>query len=404
MPVFTYIAKNMAGEEQKGSREAKDKFELAKTLRRDGFTLIGAEDKGRVKKGFSFSITLFSRISVAERMLFARNLSVMVAAGLPLARSLEILSHESRNAKFQSVLLSVAASISRGANFSQSLKEFPKVFSSLFIAMVSSGEKTGKLEESLKLIAFQLKREYDLRRKVRGAMIYPSVIIVAMIAIAALMLVFVVPTLISTFKDLNIELPLLTRIVIGISDFMVNNLILGLLMILIFIFGIYFAAKTKKGHDFIDAVLLKLPVISGLVKINNAARTCRTFGSLIGAGVDVLEALEITKDVLQNHYYKNILEEARGVVEKGEPISKTFIQNSKHYPSLVGEMMAIGEETGKLSDMLHRLAVFYESEVGQATKDLSTILEPVLMIIIGAVVGLFAVSMIQPLYNIVGAF
>ncbi|OGF90257.1 hypothetical protein A3I27_01345 [Candidatus Giovannonibacteria bacterium RIFCSPLOWO2_02_FULL_43_11b] len=402
MPVFTYAAKNMAGEEQKGSREAKDKFELAKTLRGEGYTLISAEEKREAKN--IFSINFFSHISVAERMLFARNLSVMVAAGLPLARSLEILSHESRNAKFSNILLSVAASISRGANFSQSLKEFPNIFSSLFVAMVSAGEKTGKLEEALKLIAFQLKREYDLRRKIRGAMIYPSVIIFAMIAIAALMLVFVVPTLISTFKDLNIELPLLTRIVIGISDFLVNNLILGLLMILIFIFGIYFAAKSNRGHDFIDAVLLKVPVISGLVKRNNAARTCRTLGSLIGAGVDILDALEITQNVLQNHYYKTILKESRGIVEKGEPISKTFIQNSKYYPSLVGEMMAIGEETGKLSEMLHRLAVFYESEVGQATKDLSTIIEPALMVIIGAVVGLFAVSMIQPLYNIVGAF
>src|SRR3989338_2875773 len=404
MPVFAYTAKNMAGEEQKGSKEAKDKFELAKTLRSEGWTLISAENKRDTNVGFSLSMTIFSHVSVAERMLFARNLSVMVAAGLPLARSLEILSHESRNAKFQSVLLSVAASISRGSNFSQSLKEFPNIFSSLFVAMVASGEKTGKLEEALKLIAFQLKREYDLRRKIRGAMIYPSVIIFAMIAIAVLMLIFVVPTLIATFKDLNIELPLLTRIVIGISDFFVNNLILGLLAILIFIFGTYFAAKTKKGHDFIDTALLKITVISGLVKRNNAARTCRTLGSLIGAGVDILDSLEITRDVLQNHYYKDILQESRGVVEKGDPISKTFIQNSKYYPSLVGEMMAIGEETGKLSEMLHRLAVFYESEVGQATKDLSTIIEPVLMIIIGAVVGLFAVSMIQPLYNIVGSF
>lgn len=404
MPVFSYAAKNMAGEEQKGSREAKDKFELAKVLRQEGWTLIIAEEKGNAKGEFSLSIPIFSHVSVAERMLFARNLSVMVAAGLPLARSLEILSHESRNAKFKSVLLSVAASISRGANFSQSLKDFPNIFSSLFVAMVASGEKTGKLEEALKLIAFQLKREYDLNRKIKGAMIYPSVIIFAMIAIAALMLVFVVPTLISTFKDLNIELPLLTRIVIGISDFFVNNLISGLLGTLIFIFGIYFTAKTKRGHDFIDAVLLKIPVISGLVKRNNAARTCRTLGSLIGAGVDILDALEITRDVLQNHYYKEILKDARVVVEKGEAISKTFIQNSKYYPSLVGEMIAIGEETGKLSDMLHRLAVFYESEVGQATKDLSTIIEPVLMIIIGAVVGLFAVSMMQPLYSIVDSF
>ena len=162
--------------------------------------------------------------------------------------------------------------------------------------------------------------------------------------------------------------------------------------------------RSKAGKLFIDSLLLHIPVIAGLVKKNNAARTCRTFGSLIGSGVEILEALSITEEVIQNHKYKNILLEAKAHVEKGEPLSKTFIANSRLYPSLVGEMMAIGEETGKLSEMLFRLAIFYESEVGQATKDMSTIIEPVLMIIIGVVVGFFAVSMMQPLYNVVGSF
>lgn len=401
MAVYTYAARTLAGEERQGSKEARDKFELAKTLRDEGFTLISAEEKGVAK---SFSIPFLNRVSVSEKMLFARNLSVMVSAGLALSRSLEILSHESRNARFKEVLLSVAGSISRGSNFSESLKMFPNIFSSLFIAMVASGEKTGKLEESLKIIAHQLKREYDLKRKVRGAMIYPSVILFAMFGIGILMLVYVVPTLIATFQDLNMELPPLTKAVIGISNFLINNLILSILALTGIFMGIYYSLRTEKGHNLLDTVLLKLPVISGIAKKNNAARTCRTFGSLIGSGVEVLDALTITRDVLQNHYYKNILATAEAYVEKGEPISKAFIENSNYYPSLVGEMMAIGEETGKLSDMLFRLAVFYESEVGQATKDLSTIIEPVLMIIIGAVVGLFAVSMIQPLYNVVGAF
>jgi len=397
-----YAAKSMAGEEQKGSREAKDKFELAKSLRDEGYVLISAEEKK--SRGAFVMPSFLGRVSVAERMIFARNLAVMVAAGLPLARSLEILSQESKNQKFKETLLAVAALIKKGTNFSEALKEFPSVFSSLFVAMTASGERTGKLEEALKLIAHQLKREYDLQRKIRGAMIYPAVIIFAMVGIGILMLIYVVPTLISTFQELNIELPLLTRIVIGISDFLINHLILGILLIITLILSVYSAARSKAGKSTIDAVILKIPVIAGLVRKNNAARTCRTLGSLVGSGVEILEALDITQNVLQNHYYKNILTEAKKSVEKGEPISKIFIANSKLYPSLVGEMMAIGEEIGKLSEMLFRLAVFYENEVGQATKDLSTIIEPALMIIIGAVVGLFAVSMIQPLYNIVGSF
>jgi len=402
MAVFTYAAKSLSGEERNGSKEAQDKFELAKSLREEGYVLISASEK---KASGSFQMpSIFNRVSVAERMIFARNLSVMVAAGLPLARSLEILSQESKNKKFKEVLLAVASSIKGGTNFSESLAEFPKIFSSLFIAMVASGERTGKLEEALKLVAHQLKREYDLKRKIRGAMIYPAVIIMAMLGIGILMLIYVVPTLVSTFEELNVELPITTRIVISTSDFFANNLILGFSLILIFIFTVLAMARSPRGKRITDGVLLKIPVISGLVKKNNAARTCRTFGSLIGSGVEILEALAITHDVLQNHYYKNILNEAKRRVEKGEPVSKTFIENSKLYPSLVGEMMAIGEETGKLSEMLFRLAVFYENEVGQATKDLSTIIEPVLMIIIGVVVGFFALAMMQPLYGIVGSF
>ena len=348
--------------------------------------------------------SFFGKVSVAEKMILARNLSVMVAAGLPLARSLEILSQESKNQKLIDAVLTVASSIKKGSNFSESLKGFPKIFSPLFVSMVAAGEKSGKLEDALKLIAHQLKREYELKSKIRGAMVYPAVILFAMVGIGILMLVYVVPTLVATFQELNVALPLSTRVVIGISNFFLNNFILGILLIFASVFGIFAAVRSKGGRFFIDSLLLKIPVISGLVKKNNAARTCRTLGSLIGSGVDILEALGITRDVLQNHNYKIILDNAKNSVEKGEPLSKIFIASGNYYPSLVGEMMAIGEETGKVSEMLFRLAVFYENEVGQATKDLSTIIEPALMIIIGAVVGLFAVSMMQPLYSIVGSF
>lgn len=400
MALYSYAAKSLAGEEQRGSREAKDKFELAKSLREEGYILISSEE---AKTRLTFRLPSFlRRVSTAEKMIFARNLAVMIAAGLALARSLEVLAKESRNHKFQETLLSLAASIKKGSNFSEALKNFPNIFPPLFQAMVAAGEKTGKLEESLKLISHQLKREYDLKRKIRGALIYPAVILVAMFGIGILMLVYVVPTLVQTFRELNIKLPASTRLIITVSNFFLDNLILGSILFLIFLAALYFASRSEKGHRFIDYVLLKIPVIAGLVKKTNSARTCRTLGSLIGAGVEILEALGITSGVLQNHYYKEVVLSAQKSIEKGEPISKIFIQRSELYPSLVGEMMAVGEETGKLSEMLFRLAVFYEGEVTATTKDLSTIIEPALMIIIGVVVGLFAFSMIQPLYSVVG--
>lgn len=400
MAVYSYAAKSLAGEELKGSREAKDKFELAKSLRDEGYILISSEE---AKPGLTFRLPSFlMRVSTAEKMIFSRNLAVMIAAGLALARSLEVLAKESHNHKFQEALLSLAASIKKGSNFSEALKNFPNIFPPLFQAMVAAGEKTGKLEESLKLISHQLKREYDLKRKIRGALIYPAVILVAMFGIGILMLVYVVPTLVQTFRELNIKLPTSTRLIITVSNFFLNNLILGSILFIIFLAALYFASRSEKGHRFIDFTLLKIPVIAGLVKKTNSARTCRTLGSLIGAGVEILEALGITSGVLQNHYYREVVLSAQKSIEKGEPISKIFIQRSELYPSLVGEMMAVGEETGKLSEMLFRLAVFYEGEVTATTKDLSTIIEPALMIIIGVVVGLFAFSMIQPLYSVVG--
>ncbi|MDP3784876.1 MAG: type II secretion system F family protein [bacterium] len=402
MPAFAFKAKSLAGEELDGIREARDKFELTRMLRQEGYVVLKAEEE---LKRLSLKLpAIFNRISVSDKMLMSRNLGVMIGAGLALARALDVLAKESANPRFKEVLLDVAASIRKGENFSQALAKHPDVFSDLFRAMTASGEKTGKLEEALKLISHQLKRDYDLKRKIRGALMYPAIVISAMLGIGILMMLYVVPTLVSTFKELNVALPLSTRAIIGTSNFLQNYYWAVPFIIVIAAFIIWALLKSRAGQRFFDALFLKIPVISGLVKKTNAARTARTLGSLIGSGVEILESLKITQDVLQNHYYKEVLERARSDIEKGGPISKIFISNPGLYPSLVGEMMAVGEETGKLSEMLFRLAVFYENEVAAATKDLSTIIEPVLMIVIGTVVGFFAISMIQPLYSVVGAF
>ncbi len=402
MATFSFEAKSFAGEEMKGSREAKDKYELAQSLRSEGYVLIKA-DEGK-KKSWNIELpSILSRISTADKMLFARNLGVIVQSGLALSRGLEILAEQTSSKKFKAVISDVSASIRKGESFSDALARHPKVFSKLFSAMVAAGEKTGKLDDALKLISHQLKRDYDLKRKIRGAMMYPIIIIIAMIVIGVLMLIYVVPTLVQTFEDLKVPLPMTTQVVIAISNFITHDGILAILFVIIFTGAIYGAVKSNRGKRVIDFILLKIPVIGGLVIKTNAARTCRTLGSLVGSGVEILEAFKITEGVLINHYYKDVLASAKTEIEKGAPISKIFIQNPKIYPILVGEMMAVGEETGKLSEMLFRLAIFYESEVAQATKDLSTIIEPILMILIGIVVGFFALSMIVPLYNLAGS-
>ena len=403
MTKFTYKAVKAGGEETAGSKDVKDRFELAEELRKQGYTLTSYQEEKGGKSSFVEKLQIISTVSIAEKMIFARNMGVMVGAGVSMTKALEILSRQTSNKKFRNVLLGLAGEIRKGRPLSEAMAEHPKIFSSLFCSMVRAGEASGKLEESLKLVASQLERDHELKRKVKGALMYPAIIVMAMVLIGVLMMVYVVPTLTSTFTDLGVELPASTKFIIAMSDFFASQSILAVFLTLTLIAAFVYFLRSTVGKKFIAAVSLYAPVISGLIKKMNSARTVRTFGSLIGAGVEVLEALEITEQVIQNTRFKKVISDARQSIQKGKPISETFIANDKLYPILVGEMMAVGEETGKLSEMLERLAEFYEGEVAAQTKDLSTIIEPVLMVIIGAVVGFFAISMITPLYSSLGA-
>lgn len=398
---FEYRLKNKDGQEIKGEIEANSRYEAVKMLGKEGNTLFYLREK-RDKK-INFNLSLFQKVPLKEKMFFARNLSVMIAAGLPLVKGLEILSRQTKIKSFKKILNELAEQLKKGKSFSESLKNYPKVFSPLFVAMVKVGEESGQLHKTLLITAQQMERDYTLRRKVKGAMVYPAIIIIAMILIGILMLIYVVPTLVSTFEELGVQLPLSTRIIIGISRALTDHTALfGLLFAVIFLL-IPWILRTKKGKEALSFILIKLPLISPLVKKINSARTSRSLSSLISSGVDILDALEITKGVLQNHKYKEVLEKAKKNIQQGRTLSESFKKETKLYPIMLSEMIAVGEETGKLADMLLRLANFYEEEVAETTKNMSTIIEPILMVIIGGAVGFFAVSMIKPMYSMLGA-
>src|SRR3989338_943259 len=412
MTQFHYKVRDAHGAEIEGDRDANDQYELAKALRSEGLQPVFITEQKDTKKGiFSANVKLdnyipsfLKRVSLEEKMNFARNVAVMIGAGLSLSKALEVMTRQTQNEKFKGIIFSMVDTIKRGKTFAEALGEYPNIFPKYFQEMVRAGEKSGKLEESLKLVAMQLKKDYSLRRKIRSAMIYPIIIIIAMIGIGILMLIYVVPTLVQTFGELNTELPASTKFVVFISQALVDYWYFILFGAIALGYGMVRALKTELGHKLFNWIFIHAPVLKGINQKFNAARTCRTLASLLSSGVDVLEALSITKGVLQNGYYQAVLESARGRIQKGETISKAFIAAENLSPPLVGEMMAVGEETGELSNMLHRLSIFYENEVSVATKDLSTIIEPLLMIIIGVVVGFFAISMISPMYNLVGAF
>lgn len=402
--LFLYKAKSKTGEIFESSLDAADRFALAREIRSRGNTplSITIKDEGLGSK-FSGLSGIFSKIKLAEQIILTKNLSGMIKAGLSLSRALSVLKKQTKNNKLSKILTSISNDINSGETFSTALSKFPDVFSKLFISMTRAGEESGNLAGALSDIGLNLEKSNSLNKKIKGALIYPGVILSAMVVIGVLMFAFVVPTLANTFKELGVVLPFSTRLLIFLGNFFSQNLILTFIIILAVGFGLYSAFRSKFLAPYIDFVILKIPVVSKLTKELNTARTARTISSLLLSGVSITRALEITEDVVQNIYYKKVLNEAKVAIEKGEPFSKVFEDNINLYPVMMSEMIQVGEETGKLSDMLLEIALFYEEEVENKTKNLSTIIEPLLMVVIGAAVGFFAISMISPLYSILGS-
>ncbi len=401
MPKYSFLAKSLEGKTEKGILETKDEFELAKILREKGLILIKAE-KEREKK--RLKIPLFSLgVPLSEKMFFTRNLRVMISAGVSLPRAILSLSEQTKNKKFKNALQKIAERIVKGEKFSDALSYFPQIFNEFYQNMIKVAEETGKLEDVLGILATQMEREHELRSKIKGAMIYPAVIVCALIGVGVLMLVMVVPKLAETFKELGVELPMTTRIVISLGTFLEKNFLILLISFIVLIFFFFQFLKTKVGKRIFDKISLFLPIFSSLVKKSNSASTARSLSSLISAGVSLPRALEITANTLGNVFYKEALLTSAEAVRKGGKLSESLKPYQKIYPLTLISMLAVGEETGETSEVLAKIADFYESEVTDAAKNLTSVIEPILMLIIGAAVGFFAISMVQPMYSMLGA-
>ncbi len=401
MPTFKYKAlKKGESEPYEGEVEAKDRFEVYSIVRKDDAQVLSvkeAKTNGLLSKDVG---SLFSRINATDKIVLMRNLGAMITAGLSLSRALDVMERQTKKTKLKNVLQSIKTDIQQGNALNAAMEKHKKVFSPLMIAMIKSGEESGSLADACKIIADQTERAYELKRKIRGAMMYPTIILFVLIVIGTLMMLFIVPSLAETFEGMNVELPITTQIVIKISNFLVNYTFITILAFIAFITTLVMMSKTPKGKHLIESFSIRIPIIGTLIKETNSARTGRTLSSLLSSGVHVLRALEITEEVIQNTHYKKIIAEARERVQKGSPIADVFIEKEKLYPPLVGELIAVGEETGNLPDMLKEVAKFYENEVDQKTKNMSTIIEPFLMVFVGGAVGFFAISMISPIYSI----
>ena len=406
MPKYKYTAISKEGKHLQGEEVVKDEHELARILRGKGYILTEALLQGKKKPSF-LSLKLFSGlfgVSLTEKLMFMRNLKVMVTAGIPLPKTLEVLSSQAKSRKFKSALEEIRKRVLKGQQLSDAMTSYPTIFPDLVVNMIRTGEEAGTLENVLSQLTLQLEREHDLRSKIQGALVYPAVIMVAMVGIGALMLVTVVPNLAATFEELQIPLPPATRAIISFADFLTNFWYLVILLVLGGVAAVYQILHTKAGKSLADTVILRLPIIGPIVKKVNTALFARTMSSMIGAGIPMVRALEVTATVLDNTHFRNVLHKGAEEMRKGVKLSEVLSQYTNLYPLVVVQMVEVGEETGQTTDLLAKLAEFFEEEVSNITRNLASIIEPVLMLIIGAVVGFFAISMIQPMYSMLGSF
>jgi len=405
MPNFLYTAKNQEGETKAGKLEATNEHELAAVLRQEGLILISAETADNEKKfGLDIKkmIARLGHISLVEKMMFTRHLAIMVKAGLSLNQALKTLAEQTKNPRFKRAIIVIEDNVRQGKTFSESLALYPKIFNNLYVNMVKVGETSGNLDEVLNNLAEQMKKDHDLISRIRGAMIYPAVIIIAMVGIGILMMIMVVPKLTEVFDELNVDLPLSTQLIIGVSNFLQNHLIWSLVILVASIFLIKLSLRNKTIKKALHKVYLYTPILGPLLKKINSARFARTIGSLTESGVSIVKSLEITAETLGNIHFKKSLITCGQEVQKGRELSKSLSNYKNLYTPMVIQMVEVGEQTGNLSSILKTLAEFYEEEIDKITKNLSSIIEPVIMIVVGAAVGFFAVSMIQPMYSMMG--
>ncbi len=342
-------------------------------------------------------------VPLKEKLFFLQHLSVMLKAGISLSAALKTLALQTENKNFSMILSDVSNQVEKGVSFTDSLRKYEKTFGELFINMIEAGELSGKLENVLSRLYIQTKKSYELRSKVKGAMTYPIVIMVAMFGIGSFMLFFIVPKITSIFTEFNAELPLPTKILIGLSNFLVHNAVLSVISFIIAVAAIVQILRTRTGKMIFQSLLLKFPVISGIIKKINIAQFARTVSSLLKTDIMIIKTFDIAGNVLGNLHYRNALHDIAEKIKKGDKINKIISQYPALFPPMIVQMISVGEETGELDNILEELAEFYENEIDQIMENLPAIIEPVLILFLGLGVGGIAVAILMPMMTITSA-
>ncbi len=351
-------------------------------------------------KNLNLNFNFFLKVPLAEKMLFAKHLSMMIKSGMAEVESINLIRSQVKSRGFGSILDDVIVKIQNGQLLSEALEQYKNIFGDLFVSIIRVGEISGTLPESLNYLAGELQKSQQLRSKVRSALIYPAVILVATLAVVAALVFFILPKIMPVFLAMKIDLPITTKILIGVSNMLQNDFLYIVIGLFVFIIGLSFLMRLPGIKKFYDKTLLYLPVVGSITVSYNMANISRTFALLLKNGVKIVEAISITSTIVANTAYKQVLKEASEEVRKGEMFYRSLERYSKYFPGTLTRMIEVGEKTGNLDSNLFYLSEYYENELDETTKNLSSILEPVLLVVMGVIVGFVVLAIITPIYSL----
>ena len=399
MPVFEYTARNLKGDLEKGQVDLPTRDDVVAHLRKNRLVVVQVR---QAPKSVSLGGMFKGGVKTRDVVIFTRQFATMINAGLPLVQALDILAQQTENKVLADVTRQVVYDVESGQTLADALRKHPKAFSDLYVNMVAAGEAGGILDTILQRLAEFLEKNDAIIRKVKGAMVYPGVIMTVAVVAVAVLLIFVIPTFQTMFASVALELPLPTRIVIGMSKILTSYWWAILGAIGLTIFGINRYYKTPTGRLQIDSLLLKFPVLGDVLRKSAVSRFTRTLGTLISSGVSILDGLEITARTAGNMVIHNAVMESRQSIAGGDTIAAP-LQRSKVFPPMVISMIAVGEQTGGLDEMLSKIADFYDEEVDAAVSTLLSLMEPVMIVVLGVIVGGMVVAMYLPIFDMVNA-
>jgi type IV pilus assembly protein PilC len=397
MPVYLFRGRNIRSNESiAGERFSNSAQALAAVLRREQIAPISIREKAAP----SLNLPFRRRVSQQEVAVFTRQFAIMLDAGLPLVQCLEIVSQQHENASFKDALEQVRGDVEAGSMLSEAMARHPRIFDPLYTNMIAAGEVGGILDTILERLASFIEKLVKLKRAIRSAMIYPAVILSIAVSVVSIILWKVVPVFRTLFEGFNVELPLLTRFVIAVSSFLEGYFLVILAFAVTVAIGLRSFYKTERGRHIIDALLLRIPILGDILRKIGTARFTRTLSTLLSSGVPILEGLDITAKTAGNALLEDVIRQLRRNIEEGKNMAEPMRQ-SKFFPPMVTQMVSVGESTGELDTMLVRVADYYEEEVDVVVANLLTILEPVMLVILGVIVGGIVIAMYMPLFKLI---